>query len=119
MEPYLFLGLSGLTMLELALRSLRAPDGSLILASGKVLSRSQLPSGPGSEALFSAILHAIRHLREAALSDDEVKLLRKAVLHAEGVDVSPPGKGGGTLGATEDRSRIINRAASMFQRMAI
>merc|ERR1711924_165604 len=89
-EPYLFLGLPGLTLLELALRSLDAETDTLVLACGAVLSRRSLPEGAGSTELFVALIHATHELREVAFSDEDVSHLRQAVLRAEGA-CSPEG----------------------------
>jgi len=104
-EPYIFLGLPGLTLLELAIRSLNAEDGSMVLASGQILTRQCLPDGAGNAELFQAIVHATRALRKAALSEVQLTRLRHAVVRCEGTECD-----------SEDPQ--INRFAGMFQEMA-
>lgn len=112
-EPYLFIGLPGLTLLELVVRSIPAQEGTLVLASGAVLSRDRLPEGQGSAELFAAVTHAVQELKAAAFNEADLIRLRRAVLRAEGDVISSHSSHDTTS------SRNINTAASLFQNMAI
>lgn len=107
--PFLFLGLPGLTFLEVALRSLNAREGTLELASGATLSRKELPDGQGSKELFQALMFAIKELKAASFDNEELVCLRSAVLCLEG---NQP------CSDDLERGSKINKAASMFQSMA-
>lgn len=113
-EPYIFLGLPGLTLLELAIRSLNAEDGSMVLASGQILTRQCLPDGAGNAELFQAIVHATRALRKASLSEVQLTRLRHAVVRCEGTkcDSQDPQIN------RDSQDPQINRLAGMFQEMA-
>lgn len=108
-EPYLFLGLPGLAVLELVIRSIDAQEGTLVLASGAVLSRQTLPEGQGSRELFGVVMHAVRELRTAGFCKAQLSRLRHAVLRIEGDTAMEDG--------TPEAARI-NCAASVFQRIA-
>ncbi|CAE8624125.1 unnamed protein product [Polarella glacialis] len=133
-EPYLFLGLPGLCLLEVVLRSLTAPEGSLQLASGELLSVETLPcctsdGAPelGAPELFSALLAARAAMRSSpdsssscgssssasAFAEADLSLLRRCVLFAG----LPPGDGVEDLFQTEERGKVM-KAASLFQAVA-
>lgn len=104
-EPYLFLGLPGLCILECVLRSLppKASPNALVLADGREISPDSVPVGDGAPELFAALLHAKHAVVEAKLDGDRVNRLRIAVLRAEGDE-------GGEV--------EVSRLASVFQQIA-
>jgi hypothetical protein len=107
--PYLFLGLPGLTLLEMALQSVDAPKGTLALASGATINIKELSKSGDNKELFQGLLCAAKELKVADFNNDDLDRLRRAVLLVEGDE---------PCGADADRSAQINQAASIFQTMA-
>lgn len=104
-EPYLFLGLPGLCMLECILRS-SGPNISptaLLLTDGREILASDVPTEDGAPELFAAMLYAKRVISEANLDQGRLKRLKRAVLRAEG---------------DEAGDAELARIASIFQRIA-
>eukprot|EP00930_Biecheleria_cincta_P034006 TRINITY_DN23539_c0_g1_i1.p1 TRINITY_DN23539_c0_g1~~TRINITY_DN23539_c0_g1_i1.p1 ORF type:complete len:257 (+),score=26.35 TRINITY_DN23539_c0_g1_i1:123-893(+) len=85
-EPYLFIGLPGLCLLECVLRSisLRAPSDSVLFADGRLLRRETIPNEEGAPQLFSALLALRERMSQASLTDERCDRLRHLVVHAEG-----------------------------------
>lgn len=85
-EPYLFIGLSGLCLLECVFRSisLRAPSDAVLFADGRLVSRDSIPSEDGALQLFSALLALKGRISQTSLTNERCDRLRYLVLHAEG-----------------------------------
>jgi len=104
-EPYLFLGLPGLCILECVLRSSHPSMSptALLLSDGREVKANDLPEEDGVPELFAAMLYAKRVISEANLDHCRQTRLRCAVLRAEGDEA----------GDVE-----LARIASVFQRIA-
>lgn len=81
-EPFLFVGLPGLCMLEAVLRSERCPPEALQLVTGQLLTARNLPDGPAVPQLFAAMLRARQDLEALRLRPEEVQFARQTVLRA-------------------------------------
>ena len=79
-EPYLYLGLTSLTMLEAAIRSMALPVG-FQLSDGMLLTPEQCPADFAE--LFQVLMEAKRLLIAAEFSPEEMNVLRRVALFTE------------------------------------
>lgn len=85
-EPYLFIGLPSLCLLECVLRSVspNTPSDAILFADGRLISRDSIPSEDGAPQLFSALLALKGRISQASLTNERCDRLRYLALHAEG-----------------------------------